>query len=147
MALTADTTFVTAWANDFTFDEVFARQVDAYGRAGDILIVISTSGQSLNLVAAIRAARKREMFCIGLLGKEGGPVAELTDLNIIVPSNETSRIQEVQLLVLHMLSHLVEQQIMVDDQNTIQEPEEWPMGQLQVVSRSGKIINKRKIKA
>ncbi|SEP26760.1 glycosyltransferase [Nitrosovibrio sp. Nv6] len=147
MALTADTTFVTAWANDFTFEEVFARQVDAYGQAGDILIVISTSGQSLNLVAAIRAARKREMFCIGLLGKEGGPVAELTDLNIIVPSNETSRIQEVQLLVLHMLSHLVEQQIMVDDQNTIQEPEEWPMGQLQVVGRSGKIINKRKIKA
>ena len=71
MALTADTTFVTAWANDFSFDEVFARQIEAHGQSGDVLVVISSSGRSPNLVNAVRAARKREMFCIGLLGKDG----------------------------------------------------------------------------
>jgi phosphoheptose isomerase len=132
MALTADTTFVTAWANDFSFDEVFARQVEAHGQPGDVLVVISSSGRSPNLIKAIRAARKRQMFCIGLLGKEGGPAGELTDVNIIVPSNDTSRIQEVQLHVLHVLGHLIEQQIMADDQTAVQIPEEWSMGQFQM---------------
>ena len=132
MALTADTTFVTAWANDFSFDDVFARQIEAHGRSGDVLVVISSSGQSPNLVNAIRAARKREMFCIGLLGKDGGPAAELTDVNIIVPSNETSRIQEVQLHVVHVLSHLIEQQIMADELNAIKVPEDCSMLQFQL---------------
>jgi phosphoheptose isomerase len=144
IALTADTTFVTAWANDFSFDEVFARQVEAHGRAGDVLLVISSSGRSPNLIKAIRAARKQQMFSIGLLGKEGGPAGELTDVNIIIPSNETSRIQEVQLHVLHMLGHLIEQQIVADDNKTVQMPQEWPMGQLHVVGRSKNTINKRK---
>lgn len=155
MALTADATFVTAWANDFSFEEVFARQVEAHGRPGDVLVVISSSGQSPNLIKAIRAAREKEMFCIGLLGKEGGAAGELTDVNIIVPSNETSRIQEVQLHVVHVLSHLIEQQIMADDQKTRQQtaadeqnvvhiPEKWPMGQLKVVGLPEKTINKRK---
>jgi DNA-binding MurR/RpiR family transcriptional regulator len=102
------------------------------------LLVISSSGRSPNLVKAIRAARKQQMFSIGLLGKEGGPVGELTDVNIIIPSNETTRIQEVQLHVLHMLGHLIEQQIGADDNKTVQMPEEWPMGQLHVVGRSKK---------
>ena len=138
IALTADTTFVTAWANDFSFDEVFARQVEAHGRPGDVLLVISSSGRSPNLIKALRAARKQQMFSIGLLGKGGGPAGELTDVNIIIPSNETSRIQEVQLHVLHMLGHLIEQQIGADDNKTVQMPEEWPMGQLHVVGRSKK---------
>jgi D-inositol-3-phosphate glycosyltransferase len=138
IALTADTTFVTAWANDFSFDEVFARQVEAHGRPGDVLLVISSSGRSPNLIKAICAARKQQMFSIGLLGKEGGPAGELTDVNIIIPSNETSRIQEVQLHVLHMLGHLIEQQIVADDNKTVQMPEEWPMGHLHVVGRSKK---------
>ena len=146
MALTADTAFVTAWANDFTFDEVFARQVEAYGQPGDVLVVISSSGQSANLLKAIRTARKREMFCIGLLGKEGGAAGELTDINIIVPSNETSRIQEVQLHVLHVLSHLIEQQIIADDRNAIQITEEWSISQFQMAGLSGKTANKRKIR-
>jgi D-inositol-3-phosphate glycosyltransferase len=144
IALTADTTFVTAWANDFSFDEVFARQVEAHGRPGDVLLVISSSGRSPNLIKAIRAARKQQMFSIGLLGKEGGPAGELTDVNIIIPSNETSRIQEVQLHVLHMLGHLIEQQIVADDNKTVQMPEEWPMGHLHVVGRLKNTINKRK---
>lgn len=138
IALTADTTFVTAWANDFSFDEVFARQVEAHGRPGDVLLVISSSGRSPNLIKALRAARKQQMFSIGLLGKGGGPAGELTDVNIIIPSKETSRIQEVQLHVLHMLGHLIEQQIGADDNKTVQMPEEWPMGQLHVVGRSKK---------
>ncbi|SES79855.1 phosphoheptose isomerase [Nitrosospira multiformis] len=145
MALTADTAFVTAWSNDYTFDDVFARQVEAHGQPGDVLVVISSSGQSVNLVKALRTARRREMFCIGLLGKEGGPASELTDVSIIVPSNETSRIQEVQLLVLHVLSHLIEQQIVVDDLNTIQITEEWSIKHFQV-QEMAKNVNKRKIK-
>ena len=144
IALTADTTFVTAWANDFSFDEVFARQVEAHGRPGDVLLVISSSGRSPNLIKALRAARKQQMFSIGLLGKGGGPAGELTDVNIIIPSKETSRIQEVQLHVLHMLGHLIEQQIVADDNKTVQMSEEWPMGQLHVVGRSKNNINKRK---
>jgi D-inositol-3-phosphate glycosyltransferase len=147
IALTADTSFLTAWANDFSFDEVFARQVEGYGQPGDVLVVISSSGQSANLVKALRTARRREMFCIGLLGKEGGAASELTDVNIIVPSNETSRIQEVQLLVLHVLSHLIEQQIVTDDQNnTVQITEEWSIRNFQVPVLSAKTINKGKIK-
>ena len=145
MALTADTTFVTAWANDFSFDDVFARQIEAHGRSGDVLVVISSSGQSPNLVNAIRAARKREMFCIGLLGKDGGPAAELTDVNIIVPSNETSRIQEVQLHVVHVLSHLIEQQIMADELNAIKVPEDCSMLQFQLARPSVKSVTKGKI--
>jgi phosphoheptose isomerase len=145
MALTADTTFVTAWANDFSFDDVFARQVEAHGRAGDVLVVISSSGRSPNLVNAIRAARKREMFCIGLLGKDGGAAAELTDVNIIVPSNETSRIQEVQLHVVHVLSHLIEQQIMADELNTIKVPEDYSVMQFQLARPSVKSVSKGKI--
>lgn len=146
MALTADTAFVTAWANDHTFDDVFARQVEAHGQPGDVLVVISSSGQSVNLIKALRTARLREMFCIGLLGKEGGPARELTDVSIIVPSNETSRIQEVQLLVLHVLSHLIEQQIVADDQNTIQITEEWSIKHFQVQGLAKNAVNKGKIK-
>lgn len=145
MALTADTTFVTAWANDFSFDEVFARQIEAHGRPGDVLVVISSSGRSPNLVNAIRAARTREMFCIGLLGKDGGPAAELTDVNIIVPSNETSRIQEVQLHVVHVLSHLIEQQIMADELNIVKVPEDCSMMQFQLTRPSVKSVNKGKM--
>jgi D-inositol-3-phosphate glycosyltransferase len=145
MALTADTAFVTAWSNDYTFDDVFARQVEAHGQPGDVLVIISSSGQSVNLVKALRTARRREMFCIGLLGKEGGPASELADVSIIVPSNETSRIQEVQLLVLHVLSHLIEQQIVVDDLNTLQITEEWSIKHFQVQGLA-KNVNKRKIK-
>jgi phosphoheptose isomerase len=145
MALTADTTFVTAWANDFSFDEVFARQIEAHGQTGDVLVVISSSGRSPNLVNAVRAARKREMFCIGLLGKDGGPAAELTDVNIIVPSNETSRIQEIQLHVVHVLSHLIEQQIMADEQNTLNVPEDCSMMQFQLTRSSVKSVSKGKM--
>jgi D-inositol-3-phosphate glycosyltransferase len=145
MALTADTTFVTAWANDFSFDEVFARQIEAHGQSGDVLVVISSSGRSPNLVNAVRAARKREMFCIGLLGKDGGPAGELTDVNIIVPSNETSRIQEIQLHVVHVLSHLIEQQIMADELNTLKIPEDSSVMQFQLARPPVKSISKGKM--
>jgi D-inositol-3-phosphate glycosyltransferase len=133
MALT-DTTLITAWANAFSFDEVFARQVEAYGQPGDVLVVISASGQSPNLVRAIGAARKREMFCIGLLGREGGLIGSLTDIKIIIPSSETARIQELHLHVIHVLSHLIEQQILSDNRDTVRIPEEWSMDRPKIVS-------------
>ncbi|CAA9892865.1 Phosphoheptose isomerase [Candidatus Methylobacter favarea] len=145
MALTADATFVTAWANAFSFDEVFARQIEAHGRAGDVLFIISSSGESPNLIKAVRAARQREMYCIGLLGKEGGAAGELTDTNIIIPSHDRERIQELHLHVLHVLSHLIEQQLIADDRNIVQAPKQWSMDRLQVVSLSGKTLIKRKI--
>jgi D-inositol-3-phosphate glycosyltransferase len=145
MALTADTTFVTAWANDYSFEQIFARQVEAHGQPGDVLIIISSSGQSPNLVNAVRAARKREMFCIGLLGREGGPAGELTDINIIIPSHETTRIQEMQLHILHVLSHLIEQQIMADDRKAARMQEEWSVAHFKVPGLTGKLATQRTI--
>lgn len=145
MALTGDTTFLTAWSNDFGFEDVFARQVETYGQRGDVLLVISSTGQSPNLLRAIHAARQREMFCIGLLGRQGGAAAKLTDINIIVPSNETSRIQEIQLHVLHVLTHLVEQQVVADERPVLHFQEDVkarPKGRrLRVASRSGEAVN------
>lgn len=133
MALTADASFITAWSNDFNFNDVFARQVEAYGQPGDVLVVISSSGKSPNLLKVLQAARKREIFCIGLLGKGGGPAAELTDLNIIVPSKETTRIQEIQLMTIHVLCALVEQQIVADDNAKLEIPDNW---QIQKISET-----------
>jgi hypothetical protein len=85
------------------------------------------------------------MFCIGLLGKDGGPAAELTDVNIIVPSNDTSRIQEVQLHVVHVLSHLIEQQIMADELNNIKFPDDGSVMQFQLPRPSVKSVSKGKM--
>lgn len=108
MALTADTSFITAWSNDFCFDDVFARQVEAYGRPGDVLVGISTSGRSPNILRALSAARAQGLVTIGLLGGEGGPARELCDLAVLVPAPDTQVIQEVQLMAIHLLCGLVE---------------------------------------
>jgi phosphoheptose isomerase len=111
IALTADTAVLTAWANDAEFDEVYARQVDALGRPGDILIAMSTSGRSRNLVRAIEAARERGMRSVAFLGRDGGQCRKRSDVCVVVPVNDTQRIQEVQLLVLHTLCELIEEQL------------------------------------
>lgn len=111
ISLTADTAFLTAWSNDFSFDDIFARQVQAIGRKGDVLLCISTSGNSPNIIRAMEAAREMQLTSIGLLGKDGGLAAALGDINIIVPASSTLRIQEVQLHVLHTLCKLVEQRL------------------------------------
>jgi D-inositol-3-phosphate glycosyltransferase len=111
LSLTADSAILTAWSNDFGFDEVFARQVQAYGQAGDVLLCLSTSGNSRNLINAIQTAEKQHMHCINLLGKDGGKVANLGHLNLIVPSFSTPRIQEVHLHLVHLLCGLIENRL------------------------------------
>ncbi len=111
VSLTADTAMLTAWSNDFSFDEVFSRQVQALGRKGDVLFCISTSGNSPNLLRALETARQKGMTCICLLGNDGGEAAALSDVNMIVPSSVTVRIQEMQLHVIHTLCRLTEQRL------------------------------------
>ncbi|EYB69154.1 hypothetical protein DEIPH_ctg011orf0139 [Deinococcus phoenicis] len=111
LALTADTALLTAWSNDVGFGDVFARQVEAFGCPGDLLLVISTSGQSPNVVAALQAARTRGLTTLALLGGSGGAARPLADLPLMVASTDTPRIQEIQLLALHLICELVEEQI------------------------------------
>jgi D-inositol-3-phosphate glycosyltransferase len=108
ISLTADTAVLTAWSNDISFDDVFARQVEALGQKDDVLLCISTSGQSPNLINAMKMANSKKMTCIALTGKGGGEMAIYAHVNICVPSYNTQRIQEVQLQVLHSICSLVE---------------------------------------
>lgn len=111
LALTADTALLTAWSNDVGYEQVFARQVEAFGRRGDVLLGISTSGQSPNLVRGFEAARRQGLCCIAILGRGGGDLHPLADISIIVPSFDTQHIQEVQMVVIHLLCELVEEQL------------------------------------
>jgi D-sedoheptulose 7-phosphate isomerase len=109
LALTTDTSLITAAGNDIGFAEVFARQIRALGRPGDLLVLHSTSGKSENLVRAAEAARQRQVGTVGFLGKGGGKLGPLVDLALVVPSNVTSHIQEIHLAVQHIIVELVEQ--------------------------------------
>ena len=109
MALTTDTSALTCIANDYDFDQVFERQVMALGRAGDCLVGISTSGKSPNLLRAFAAARTLGIRTIGLLGRDGGPLAALSDVPVIVPGQSTARIQEAHIFIGHSLCALVEE--------------------------------------
>ncbi len=108
IALTTDTSILTAIGNDYGFDDIFKRQVEALAKPGDILIGISTSGTSRNVKLALEAGKHIGAKTIGLLGRDGGGIGLLVDLNLTVPSYETTRIQELHLTVLHILCDLVE---------------------------------------
>lgn len=108
IALSTDTSVLTSWANDKHYDYVFERQVEAHGKEGDILIVISTSGNSQNLVNAVHKARERKMITISLLGKSGGRLKGLCDYEIIVPHSDTARIQEAHKVIYHTICEIVE---------------------------------------
>jgi len=108
IALTTDTSFLTAYTNDMGFEGVFARQIEAIGTAGDVLLAISTSGSSPNVIAGVAAARSKGLAVIALLG-EAGALAESADVAIRVPSRDTQLIQQVHLAVEHLICHLVEQ--------------------------------------
>jgi D-sedoheptulose 7-phosphate isomerase len=107
IALTTDTSMITAYANDFGYENVFARQVDAIGQKGDVLLVISTSGNSISCMRALEACRNREMRSIGLLGS-GGKLENFVDIPIIVPSRDTQIIQQCHIVAYHSLVELVE---------------------------------------
>lgn len=111
IALTVDTSALTAAGNDFGFDYIFSRQVEALGHEGDLLIGISTSGNSKNIVEAVKAAREKGLTVAGLLGNGGGALAEMVDYPLVVPSENTARIQECHLLIGHILCEIVEERL------------------------------------
>jgi D-sedoheptulose 7-phosphate isomerase len=112
IALSTDTSVLTSIANDAVYDDVFARQVQALGRPGDVLIGLSTSGRSANVLAALRAARERGLVTIGFTGEAGSePMARACDLLLAVPSNETARIQEGHEFAYHVIAGMVEAQL------------------------------------
>jgi D-sedoheptulose 7-phosphate isomerase len=111
IALSTDTSALTCIGNDYSFDEVFARQVAGIGRIEDLLIVISTSGNSGNLIRAVEEANKIGMQTVGLLGRDGGKLLSLCSHSIVVPSNVTARIQECHILIGHTLCGLIEQEL------------------------------------
>ena len=114
IALTTDTSTITSIANDYHFDQVFAKQLRALGQQGDILLVYSTSGNSANIVKAVNVAHEKDMPVIALTGKDGGTLASVlneADIEIRVPSYSTARIQEVHLLISHCLCDLIDHQL------------------------------------
>ena len=115
IALTTDSSTLTSVANDYRFDQVFERQVHALGQPGDLLLAISTSGSSPNVIRAVQAAHERDMFVVALSGRDGGELASQlgeADVEIRVPSESTARIQEVHILVIHCLCDLIDQQLL-----------------------------------
>jgi len=119
IALSCDTSTITAIANDYSYDEIFSKQIFALGQPGDILLAISTSGNSGNVIKAIEAALSRDMTIVSLTGKDGGSMAGLLSINdveIRVPSNVTARIQEVHLLVIHCLCDNIDQTLFPQDE-------------------------------
>ena len=108
IALTTDTSILTAVGNDYGFDDIFKRQVEALAKPDDVLIGISTSGNSKNIKRAFAAGKNLGVKTIGLLGRDGGEIASLADLDLTVPSLETPRIQEAHLVIIHILCDLVE---------------------------------------
>ncbi|BAW79584.1 phosphoheptose isomerase [Candidatus Nitrosoglobus terrae] len=111
IALTTDTSALTSIANDYRFEAIFSRQIEALGNAGDILLAISTTGNSANIVQAIKTAYSRNMSIIALTGYDGGKIAPLLtkqDVEIRVPAHNTARIQEIHLLIIHCLCDLID---------------------------------------
>jgi D-sedoheptulose 7-phosphate isomerase len=115
IALSTDSSTITAISNDYQFAEIYSKQIRALGNAGDVLIGISTSGESHNIVHAIDAAHERDMVVIALTGREGGQIADLMnqqDIEIRVPTWSTARIQEVHIMILHSICDLVDLQLL-----------------------------------
>ncbi len=120
IALSTDSSILTAIANDYHFDQIFSKQVRALGQPGDVLLAISTSGNSRNVLAAIEAAHERDLIVVALTGKGGGKIGQVlreTDVHICVPHERTARIQEVHLLVLHCLCDGVDSQLLGEQEN------------------------------
>lgn len=118
VALTTDTSALTAISNDYDYDLIFSKQVHALGRAGDILVAISTSGNSANVIAAIHAAHDRGMSVIALTGRDGGQIAELLsgdDVSLCVPVQRTCRVQEVHITIIHALCDAVDYMLLGGD--------------------------------
>ncbi|HJN03372.1 MAG: D-sedoheptulose 7-phosphate isomerase [Nitrospinota bacterium] len=111
IALTTDTSILTSIGNDYGFDRVFERQIESLGCEGDIVIAISTSGNSKNVIEALKKSKKNKMKSIGLLGSDGGQIKQLVDLPIVVPSSNTPRIQETHITIGHIICEEIEKEL------------------------------------
>jgi phosphoheptose isomerase len=120
VALTSDPSVLTSIANDYGFDRVFARQVEALGRPGDVALAITTSGTSPNVVRALEAARAQRLTTVALTGRDGGAAGPLADVHVNVPSEATPRVQEVHRTLLHVICELVEAELAGDVRGTTQ---------------------------
>jgi D-sedoheptulose 7-phosphate isomerase len=121
IALTTDSSILTAVGNDYDFNQIFSKQVRALGQAGDVLLALSTSGNSANVLAAVEAAHEREMTVVALTGRGGGRMGQLlreTDVHICVPHERTARIQEVHILAIHCICDGVDSQLLGDQEGT-----------------------------
>jgi len=111
LALTTDTSNLTAIGNDYGYEQVFSRQLEGMGQEGDIFIGISTSGNSVNIIRAFESAKKKNIMTVALTGNDGGKMAQMADIALVVPSNSTPRIQEVHILIGHILCDIIEKEI------------------------------------
>lgn len=114
VSLVADPTLMTCIANDYGFERVFARQIEGLGVAGDVLFVFSTSGKGEGIRLAVEAAKAKNVICVGILGKGGGPIADQCDYALIIDSDQTARIQEAHTLVLHLILELADRHFSAD---------------------------------
>ena len=114
LALTTDTSALTAIGNDYGYDKVFSRQLEGMGQDGDIFIGISTSGNSVNIINAFHSAKIKGITTVALVGKDGGKMANIADISLIVPSDSTPRIQESHILIGHILCDIIEKEIFGD---------------------------------
>jgi D-sedoheptulose 7-phosphate isomerase len=114
LALTTDTSNLTAIGNDYGYDQVFSRQLDGMGQSGDIFIGISTSGNSQNIINAFEVAKKKNILSVALVGKDGGKMAKMADIALVVPSQSTPRIQESHILIGHIICDIIEKEIFGD---------------------------------
>lgn len=120
LALTADSAIITAIANDFAYQDIFAKQIRGLGQAGDVLLAISSSGSSANIIQAVKAAHDKNITVIALTAGDGGKIAELlreTDVEIRVPSSDTARAQETHILIIHCLCDIVDYQLFGQEEN------------------------------
>ena len=114
LALTTDTSNLTAIGNDYGYDKVFSRQLEGMGQEGDLFIGISTSGNSVNIINAFLSAKAKGITTVALTGRDGGKMAEMADVAIIIPSNDTPRIQESHILIGHILCDIIEKEIFAE---------------------------------
>jgi D-sedoheptulose 7-phosphate isomerase len=117
LALTTDTSALTAIGNDYGYDMVFSRQLEGMGQDGDLFIGISTSGNSKNIINAFKSAKDKNITTVALVGRDGGEMAKLADISLIVPSNSTPRIQESHILIGHIICDIIEKEIFGDGIN------------------------------
>ncbi len=111
LALTTDTSNLTAIGNDYGYDKVFSRQLEGMGQEGDLFIGISTSGNSQNIINAFESAKDKDIMTVALVGRDGGKMAQMADYALIIPSNDTPRIQESHILIGHILCDIIEKEL------------------------------------